>query len=113
MINIKKQKQVNNIANNLFWIRKSNKNIFVDKMLKFEEYKNKNIIRNWRIIFLIGLVIIDRSEKIPKVNKAIKKILIDKKIFKHKSYTSKDLVPISAGFLIVFYFLLIFLLKKK
>jgi len=35
-----------------------------------------------------------------------KKILIDKKIFKHKSYTSKELVPISAGFLIVFYLIL-------
>jgi len=31
-----------------------------------------------------------------------KNILVDKKIFKHKSFTSTDQVPITAGFLIVF-----------
>jgi UDP-N-acetylmuramyl pentapeptide phosphotransferase/UDP-N-acetylglucosamine-1-phosphate transferase len=35
-----------------------------------------------------------------------KNFLIDKKIFKHKSYTSKDQVPITAGFLILLNFIL-------
>ena len=35
-----------------------------------------------------------------------KNFLVDKKIFKHKSFTSTDQVPITAGFLIVYYIIL-------
>ena len=48
------------------------------KIFKSEKIKNKNTIVNWIIIFLLGLSIICKSEKIPKKNinkEKIKKII--------------------------------------